>query len=54
MRLTVTNETLGQLFDPSKRPVELEKARLETLRRGRELRERSLRRQREKTTDSHD
>lgn len=48
MRLSVTTDTLEQLFDPEKRSPEREHLRQESLRKGRELRARSLRRQNEK------
>lgn len=48
MKLIVTTEQYEQLFDPSKRPVEVERARLKTLRRGQELRRRSLEHQQER------
>ncbi|MDR6218867.1 hypothetical protein [Deinococcus soli (ex Cha et al. 2016)] len=48
MRVLVTHDILEQLFDPSRRPPELEAARQATLERGRDLRQRSLDRQAER------
>lgn len=54
MKLLLTSENFDQLFDASKRVAELERARQETLRRGRELRRRSLLRQQEKQVNACD